>query len=75
MVDVQAHQNASGSGIPYPFDIRPFADTMGAEIFGLDISQPIDEATRDAIMRAFLEFHILVFRDQSLTKDQQAAFS
>jgi alpha-ketoglutarate-dependent taurine dioxygenase len=75
MVDVQAHGDAGRSGIPYPFDIRPLNDTMGAEIFGLDISRPIDGVTRGAIMRAFLKFHILVFRGQSLTKDRQAAFS
>lgn len=75
MVDVQAHQVTRGSGIPYPFDIRPLTETGGAEVFGLDLSGPIDDAMRDAILRAFLEFHILVFRDQSLTKDQQAAFS
>ena len=59
----------------YPFDIKPITEIGGAEITGLDLSQPIDSELRDAIMRAFLEFHILVFRDQDLTKDQQAAFS
>lgn len=69
-------QTAQATETPdYPFDIRPISDTGGAEITGLDLSQPIDETLRDAIMRAFLEFHILVFRDQDLTKDEQAAFS
>lgn len=58
-----------------PFEINRIGEVAGAEIIGLDISKPIDEATRDAIFRAFLEHHVLVFRDQSLTKDEQAAFS
>ena len=59
----------------YPFEINQIGDVAGAEIIGLDLSEPIDTATQDAIMRAFLEHHVLVFRDQDLTKDQQAAFS
>ena len=75
MSDVQAAPRDSGSGTPYPFHIRALSETGGAEVTGLDLAAPIEESTRAAIMRAFLEFHILVFRDQSLTKDQQAAFS
>jgi len=59
----------------YPFAIDRIGAVAGAEIVGLDISKPIDMATRDAILRAFLEHHVLIFRDQSLTKDEQAAFS
>ncbi|MDE0812423.1 MAG: TauD/TfdA family dioxygenase [Alphaproteobacteria bacterium] len=59
----------------YPFRISRISDVGGAEIFGVDLSQPLDAAMKDAIMRAFLEFHILVFRDQELTKDAQYKFS
>jgi len=59
----------------YPFEINRIGEVAGAEIIGPDLSKPIDSATQDAIMRAFLEHHVLVFRDQDLTKDQQAAFS
>ncbi|MEC9153978.1 MAG: TauD/TfdA family dioxygenase [Pseudomonadota bacterium] len=59
----------------YPFEINRIGDVAGAEIIGLDLSEPIDTATRDAIIRAFLEHHVLVFRNQYLSKDQQAAFS
>ena len=50
----------------YPFEINQIGDVAGAEIIGLDLSEPIDTATQDAIMRAFLEHHVLVFRDQDL---------
>lgn len=67
-----AHSQNAGS---YPFEINRIGDVAGAEIIGLDISKPIDTATRDAIYRAFLEHHVVVFRGQDLSKDQQAAFS
>ena len=52
----------------YPFEINRIGDVAGAEIIGLDLSEPIDTATRDAIIRAFLEHHVLVFRNQYLSK-------
>lgn len=55
--------------------IRRLAEVGAAEITGLDLSQPITPALRERIMAAFLEHHILVFRDQHLSKDQQYAFT
>ncbi|MBL4720774.1 MAG: TauD/TfdA family dioxygenase [Alphaproteobacteria bacterium] len=48
---------------------------MGAEIFDLDLSQPLDADLVADINDAFLAHHVLVFRDQSLPKDAQVAFS
>ncbi len=65
----------SATSAPYPFDIRRISDVAGAEIFGVDLKQPVSDTLKDAIMRAFLEFHVLVFRGQDLTKDEQHQFS
>lgn len=59
----------------YPFDLHRVGDAAGAEITGLDLSQPIDREISDAIYDALLEHHVLIFRDQSLTRDEQARFS
>lgn len=59
----------------YPFETSRISDIGGVEITGVDLSQPVDAEMKDAIMRAFLEFHILVFRDQNLTKDAQFKFT
>lgn len=45
----------------------------GAEIRGLDLSQPLGEATATALQRALGEHCVLFFRDQSLTPEQQKA--
>jgi alpha-ketoglutarate-dependent taurine dioxygenase len=50
---------------------RPLSDVAGGEITGVDLAQPLSPPLRDAIMRAFLDHRVLVFRDQRLTKDQQ----
>lgn len=57
------------------FQVNPLSDLMAAEVVGLDLSQPFDEATRDAVYDAFVTYHVLAFRDQQLTKAQQVAFS
>ncbi|CAN7778169.1 TauD/TfdA family dioxygenase [Variovorax sp. LjRoot84] len=57
------------------FDIRPFDAPVGAEIVGLDIGKPINEADFARIHRAHLDHHVLVFRDQQITPDQHIAFS
>ena len=58
-----------------PFEIRPLAETMAAEVIGLDLRRPFEPSTRDAVYQAFLDNQILVFRDQDLTKDEQIAFT
>ncbi len=57
------------------FEVRPFDAPVGAEIVGLDIARPIDEADFARIHRAHLDHHVLVFRDQPITPDQHIAFS
>ncbi len=58
------------------FEIRPFAPPLGAEVLGLDLSVPLDEAAFARLHRAHLDHHVLVFRGQQrLTPAQQVAFS
>jgi taurine dioxygenase len=46
---------------------------LGAEVKGVDLSQPLDAATAQAIRDAFDRHVVLVFRDQELTEAQQLA--
>lgn len=57
------------------FEVRPFDASVGAEIVGLDISRPIDDADFARIHRAHLDHHVLVFRDQRVSPDAHIAFS
>jgi alpha-ketoglutarate-dependent sulfate ester dioxygenase len=55
-------------------DVRPIAGHIGAEILGLDISRPLDEATVAGIREALLRHRVLFFRDQSLDHANQIRF-
>lgn len=55
--------------------VRRLSPVAGGDITGLDLSEPLPPALKDAIVRAFLEHHLLVFRDQHLTGDQQHALT
>ncbi len=54
-------------------DVNPLSGSLGAEIRGLDLAD-VDPAEFAAIQSAFLEHHVLAFRDQKLTPEQQIAF-
>lgn len=56
-------------------EVRRLTETMAAEVTGLDLREPLDAPTREAIYQAFLDNQILVFRDQDLTKEEQVAFT
>jgi taurine dioxygenase len=58
-----------------PLEIVPFDAALGAEIRGVDLSQPLPDADIDAIRAAWLDRLVLLFREQSLTDDQLVAFS
>lgn len=57
------------------FEIRPLSDLMAAEVIGLDLSRPLDAAARETVYKAFLDHQLLVFRDQTLAKPEQIAFT
>lgn len=50
--------------------IRRVGPRIGAEVIGLDLTKPVDEATADQLRQAFREHKVLVFRNQHLTPDQ-----
>jgi taurine dioxygenase len=47
---------------------------IGAEIDGVDLSQPLDERTLKEIHEAFTENQVIFFRDQKLTVEQHKNF-
>jgi taurine dioxygenase len=50
--------------------ITPLSAHTGAEVRGVDLSRPIDEAMQARLNRAFVDRSVLVFRDQHLTPHQ-----
>ena len=57
------------------FEVRPLNAAFGAEVVGVDLSQPLDDADFARLHRAHLDHHVVVFRDQRITPAQQVAFS
>jgi alpha-ketoglutarate-dependent 2,4-dichlorophenoxyacetate dioxygenase len=55
--------------------VTPVHPHVGAEVGGVDLTRPLDDATFARIAEAFDEHSVLVFHDQPLSDEQQAAFS
>src|SRR5438874_10606179 len=47
-------------------DIRPLSGAIGAEIFGVDLAQELDDDTVAAIRQAWLDHLVIFFRKQDL---------
>jgi taurine dioxygenase len=52
------------------FTITPLTGHTGAEVVGLDFTQPIDAEARAALNDAFAEHHVLVMRDQQFGPEE-----
>jgi taurine dioxygenase len=55
--------------------IRPVSGALGAEVRGIDVAGPVDDATIAELRRAWLEHLVLFFPDQDLTPETQQAFA
>jgi alpha-ketoglutarate-dependent taurine dioxygenase len=51
--------------------VTPLSKALGAEITGLDLREPLDEAAVMAIRDAFDQYIFVVFREQNLSEDDQ----
>jgi alpha-ketoglutarate-dependent taurine dioxygenase len=47
----------------------------GVVIDGLDLSQPVSAAASLQVLAAFCEHHVVIFHDQTLSREQQFAFA
>lgn len=55
--------------------ITPTGATLGARIEGIDLSKPLSQSDRAAILRAFGDYAVLCFPGQSVEPGQQKAFA
>jgi alpha-ketoglutarate-dependent taurine dioxygenase len=53
--------------------ITPLSSHTGADVTGVDLTQPVDAALRERLNRAFVEHSVLVVRDQHLSPPQLLA--
>ena len=53
--------------------VTPLTETLAAEITGVDLTQPLDDAQKRELHRLFVENAVVVFRDQLFTPQQFAA--
>jgi taurine dioxygenase len=60
---------------PQCLQVRPFDAALGAEVIGLDLARPLADAEFAQIHRAHLDHHVLAFRHQRITPQQQIEFS
>lgn len=54
---------------------EPLSPTVGAEIGGVSLSEPIDDETFAELRRALLEYKVIFFREQNITPEQHVAFA
>jgi taurine dioxygenase len=55
--------------------VRPLAPTIGAEITGVDLSQPLAGDVFAEVHQCLLEWKVVFFRDQRVTPEQHLAFA
>ncbi|TNF80134.1 MAG: taurine dioxygenase [Gammaproteobacteria bacterium] len=55
-------------------DITTLTPHIGAEIRGVDLSEPLGNDEFSALYQAWLDWKVLVFRDQHLDREQHKAF-
>jgi taurine dioxygenase len=56
-------------------EVQPMAGALGADIGGVDLSRPLDDAAFAAIERALHEHLVIFFHDQTLTPEQHLALT
>ncbi len=58
-----------------PLEIKPLSPALGAEIAGVDLREELSAATVAAIIDAWHEHLVLLFRNQDLSEDDQIRFA
>ena len=54
--------------------VKPLTPHMGAEVSGLDLSLELDDVQIAEVKRAFLDWQVLIFRDQAISANEHKTF-
>ena len=57
------------------FEPRPLSPSIGAELHGIDLRQELSDEAIAEVRRALLDYKVIFFRDQHLTRAQHIAFA
>jgi taurine dioxygenase len=69
------YRHVADEAAPYEtIEIDKLTPIIGAEIGGIDLSQPLGNRTIDELHRALAENSVIFFRDQHISQDQHLAF-
>ena len=60
---------------PHRLTVRPLHPALGAEVLGIDMRQPLDDATRQELLDAWTQHLVLVFPGQPVTDEEHVAFT
>lgn len=55
------------------FEVRPLCEAFGAELTGVDLSRAVDDELYARIHTAFLDYQLILFRDQDVPPGNQVA--
>ena len=55
--------------------VPPISSALGAQIDGVDLTQPLSLEQRDAIEQALLQHQVIFFKNQVITPQEQARFA
>ena len=56
------------------FRVAPLTPHIGAEVDGIDLAEPLDDAATEALHQAWADWSVLVFRDQHLDREAHKRF-
>ncbi len=73
--EIEKNSNASVESMDRPnaakdLEIIPTGKALGAEVRGVDFSQEIPPETKDALLKAWTDHLVLLFRGQDMTEEQ-----
>lgn len=66
---IKMNPKGKSLSVPAGIDVRPVTTAIGAEIHGIDLSKPVDDATFKVIHDALMEYEVIFLRDQDLTPE------
>ena len=58
-----------------PFDVTPYSVTIGGDVSGIDLRQPLSDEQVEGLRAALLDRKVLFFRDQDITTEQHLDFA